>query len=234
MMELNELEKHLGAVFQDKLLLTQALTHKSYLNENKTWPVSHNERLEFLGDAVVEILVTEFLFRKYPNKGEGELTAYRSALVCTETHAALAGKLGIKEQIKMSRGQARDSGRALEVILADAFEAVVGALYLDQGMAAVKSLLDRLLFSGVYSTIALQVKKDTKSRFQELAQQHWKTTPMYKVLEANGPDHDKTFVVGVYIGGTETARGSGSSKKHAEEEAARVALEQNGWIAPSL
>jgi ribonuclease-3 len=101
-------------------------------------------------------------------------------------------------------------------------------------MAAVKSLLDRLLFSGVYSTIALQVKKDTKSRFQELAQQHWKTTPMYKVLEANGPDHDKTFVVGVYIGGTETARGSGSSKKHAEEEAARVALEQNGWIAPSL
>lgn len=230
-MDIQEVEKRLGVTFQDKLLLMQALTHKSYLNEDKKWSVGHNERLEFMGDAVLELLVTEFLFKKYPNKFEGELTTYRAALVCTETHFALGDKLGLWAFIKMSRGQANELGRAQQVIVADAYEALIGALYLDQGAAAVKSFVERMLLTDAYNVIAFRIKKETKSRLQELAQQHLKTTPTYELLEQSGPDHNKMFIVGVFLGGTEAARGTGSSKQRAEEAAARTLLQKNGWLA---
>lgn len=219
-----------GVQFHNPDFLLQALTHRSYVNEHPDVPLGHNERLEFLGDAVVELVVTEFLYTEFPNKPEGEMTNYRAALVNTVMFAEVARELGLGELIRLSRGESRDeSERARESILADAFEAVLGALYLDQGYDAVKQFLHAVLIPHMQEVIDRKLWKDPKSAFQEAAQEHESITPSYRTLSAEGPDHDKEFVMGAFLGREQIATGKGKSKQEAEVEAARNALKKRGW-----
>jgi len=210
-------------------LLVQAFTHRSYVNEHPEGGTAHNERLEFLGDAVVELSVTEFLFGKYPGKSEGELTNFRAALVNTDMLATVAEDLGFNDYLRLSRGEAKDKGKARHVILADTFEAVVGALYLSSGYHDANAFLSRVLFGRIDEVIAKHLWKDPKSLFQEQAQEHDGQTPNYRVLKEEGPDHDKWFLVGVFLGSNQVATGEGSSKQEAETEAARAGLAVRGW-----
>ncbi|HUY62454.1 MAG TPA: ribonuclease III [Candidatus Paceibacterota bacterium] len=219
----------LGISFSDPDLLTEALTHRSYLNEHREYAGSHNERLEFLGDAVLELAVTDFLFRKFPAKPEGELTSYRAALVNTRSLSESAQALGVNEYLLLSKGEAKDTGRARDVILADAFEAIIGAIYLDQGYAAADAFIRAHLSSKIDDVIAKRAYQDAKSRFQETAQEKRGVTPSYETLAQVGPDHDKRFTVGVFIGREEIARGEGRSKQEAEQAAAQSALDATGW-----
>lgn len=224
-----EFEKKIDAAFRDKDLLREAFTHRSYLNENRAWRLPHNERLEFLGDAVLELAVTEYLFEKYPNASEGDLTAYRSALVNANTLSSVASDLGMNDFLLLSRGEAKDTGRARQFLLANAFEALVGAIYLDQGMSAAKKVIAETVFPLTEGIVAKKLWLDAKSAFQEKAQEHESITPTYETLKEEGPDHDKTFVVGVSIGNDLVAQGLGRSKQEAEQEAAREALKKKGW-----
>ncbi len=219
----------LGIVFHNPDLLVEALTHRSYLNEHREYAGAHNERLEFLGDAVLELAATDFLFKKFPAKPEGELTAYRAALVNTVSLAESAAALGTSDYLLLSKGEARDTGRARDVILADAFEAVIGALYLDQGYAAAEAFIAGQLYRKIDEVIEKQSYRDPKSRFQEAAQEKRGITPRYETLEEVGPDHDKRFTVGVFLNGDEVARGEGKSKQEAEQSAAQAALDKMGW-----
>lgn len=226
----SELERRLGVVFRDKNLLKQALTHRSYLNENREWPLGSNERLEFLGDAVLELATTEFLFRRYPNKPEGKLTEYRAVLVGWETCAATGIAIGINDHLLLSRGEAKDTGRARSLIIADAFEAIIGAAYLDQGYVVAENLIVRLVLSKADDIITIGSTKNPKGRLQEFAQEHLKVTPSYRVLNESGLDHEKEFLVGVFFGDDLIiAKGVGASKYLAEVEAARKALVSKGW-----
>ncbi len=218
----------LGLPFKNLDLLEEALTHRSYLNEHKS-AKAHNERLEFLGDAVLELSSTRFLFDAYPAKPEGELTAYRAALVNTVSIAAVAESLGMNDMLLLSKGEKRDTGRAREVILANAFEAVVGAVYLDQGYEAADTFLRTHLYPKLSSIIEKKAYQDAKSRFQEAAQDKRGVTPSYKVVREDGPDHDREFTVGVYLKDEEYARGTGKSKQEAEQTAAKAALATTGW-----
>ncbi|HVW82621.1 MAG TPA: ribonuclease III [Candidatus Paceibacterota bacterium] len=218
----------LGLNFNNPALLEEALTHRSYLNEHPD-ASAHNERLEFLGDAVLELASTDFLYRKYPEKQEGELTSYRAALVNTASLAAVAKTLGIGGMVRLSKGEARDNGRARENILADSFEAIIGALYLDQGYAAAESFAAEHLFGTLESVIATGSHQDAKSRFQELSQDKRGSTPSYTVLAEEGPDHARIFTVGAYIGQKKVAEGKGKSKQEAEQAAAGNALKALGW-----
>jgi len=218
----------LGLRFNDPELLAEALTHRSYLNENRK-AKTHNERLEFLGDAVLELVATHYLFTKFPASPEGELTTYRAALVNTVSLAETAGAIGINDHLRLSKGEARDTGRARQIILADALEAVIGAIYLDQGYDAAGAFIAKHLFPKVTSIVANQGFKDAKSRFQEAAQDKEGITPRYEVLAEVGPDHDRVFTVGVFLGALETAHGEGRSKQEAEQEAAQNALDNKGW-----
>ena len=220
--------KQLGLTFKNLELLEEALTHRSYLNEHKS-AKAHNERLEFLGDAVLELSATHFLFSRFPENPEGDLTAYRAALVNTVSLAETAETLGINDMIRLSKGEKRDTGRARQIILANAFEAVLGALYLDQGYEAVDAFLKKHLFPKIDSVIEKRAWQDAKSRFQEMAQEHEGVTPTYQTLKEEGPDHDRHFTVGVYMGEKEVARGVGKSKQEAEQEAAKAALDKMGW-----
>lgn len=224
-----QLEKKIGVEFKDKSLLAQAFTHRSYLNENRDSKLSHNERLEFLGDAVVELAVTEYLYKKYPDNPEGELTSFRSALVNFTTLSDVAGKLGFNDYLLLSRGEMKDTGRARTYILANTFESFVGALYLDQGYAAA----EKFVADQVFHLIEPIVKKgdwiDAKSRFQETAQDKIGITPTYKTMKETGPDHDKSFTVGLYLGKDLVVSGEGQSKQDAEQNAARKALAEKGW-----
>lgn len=228
-MDFSILEERLGVTFEERGLLKQALTHRSYLNENRNYPLGHNERLEFLGDAVLELVVTEFLYKKFPAKPEGDLTAYRAGLVNTEMLAELANELTLDEYLLLSKGERRDTGRARRIILADAFEAVIGAIRLDQGYDAAQRFIARLLFHKTDEIVAKELYRDAKSQLQEVVQEQLKVTPTYAVLEQNGPDHDKSFVVGVYFGSELIAKGTGPAKQRAETEAAKAALILNGW-----
>lgn len=210
-------------------LLKQAFIHRSYLNEHPEIKLDHNERLEFLGDAVLELVVTEFLFAKYPARPEGELTAFRAALVNTESLSQVASGLGLGEQLLLSKGEAKDNGRARQAILADTFEAVIGALYLDAGYETAKNFIAEHLLLKIDDIVAKNLWQDSKSAFQEQAQAKRDTTPTYQVLSAVGPDHSKTFTVGLYLGEELIAEGVGPSKQSAEQEAARVGLEKLGW-----
>ena len=185
--------------------------------------MAHNERLEFLGDAVLELIVTEFLFENYLNP-EGELTNWRAALVNAKILALLAKEIGLEEHLMLSRGEAKDVGRARQYILANAFEAVVGALYLDQGYRASQEFIERVVVKELPRILKEQSYKDPKSRFQEEAQEKTGITPNYRVLAESGPDHDKRFRVGVYVGNALMAEGEGPSKQEAEEHAAENAL----------
>ncbi len=220
--------KRLELSFKDPALLEEALTHRSYLNENKT-SRAHNERLEFLGDAVLELAVTHFLYFRFPHKPEGEMTAYRAALVNTNSLAESAEKLGLNDLLLLSKGESRDTGRARLIILANAFEALLGALYLDQGFAACDEFLSMHIYPKIDAIISSRGWQDAKSNFQEKAQDKRGTTPTYRTLSEVGPDHDKRFTVGVFLGKEEMARGEGLSKQEAEQAAAQAAIEKTGW-----
>ena len=230
-MEINfsKFEEKASISFKDKNLLRQAFTHRSYINENKNTKMEHNERLEFLGDAVLELVVTNFLYATYPTKPEGELTTYRSALVNSITLAEVATNLTMNDYLLLSKGESKDTGRARQYILANPFEAVTGALYLDQGYDSAKAFIEKHIFVFADQMIAKGNLVDAKSQFQEKAQEKTGTTPSYKLVREAGPDHDKSFTVGVMIGKDQIAVGEGKSKQEAEQNAALKALEAKGW-----
>ena len=217
------LEDKLGVVFKDKNLLKQALIHRSWLNENSSSGFENNERLEFLGDAVLELAVTQYLYKKYPNP-EGELTNWRAALVNYVNLSEVAEQLGFNEHLMLSRGEAKDTGRARQVILANAMEAVIGSIYLDQDFEAASVFVKKNILSGLENIIKNKLYKDAKSLFQEQSQEKLGITPAYRVLKESGPDHDKIFEVGVFLGDNLAGSGAGPSKQEAEQKAAEDAL----------
>ncbi len=229
MPDFGQFEKNIGISFTDKGLLRQAFVHRSYINENRDAGFGHNERLEFLGDAVLELVITDYLYKKYADKPEGELTAYRSALVNATTLATVAAKLNMNDFLILSRGEAKDTGRARQVILANTIEALIGAIYLDQGYDVAKNFIYKNISPLIESVIAEKSWIDSKSLFQERAQDMEGATPMYKTMKESGPDHDKKFTVGVYVKEKMVATGEGKSKQDAEQEAAKKALEVKGW-----
>ena len=224
-----ELEKIVGTSFNEKVHLLTAITHRSYLNEHREATQDHNERYEFLGDAVLELVVTDFLFQKYLEKPEGELTAIRAALVNTVSLSEAATKLGVNDYLLLSKGEERDTGRARQYILANTFEALVGAIYLDQGYEAAKNFISDQLFDRTDTIVTKRLWQDPKSRFQELAQEHSNVTPNYETLSQEGPDHDRVFTVGVFLGSEKVAEGKGRAKQEAEQQAAENALAAKGW-----
>lgn len=227
MKNLNELEKSINFVFSNKQLLVTALTHRSFLNENRKVK-EHNERLEFLGDAVLELLVTQYLFDNCPNETEGVLTSFRSASVKTDTLAEISRKMNFGKYLMMSRGEERTGGRDKDYLLANTFEAILGAMYLDKDIQSCRKFLEKVLFPKINVIIEERLDIDPKTQFQELAQEMYKETPSYRIVEEKGPDHEKTFTMGVFIGKKEFGRGTGASKQKAEEEAAQKALEKLG------
>lgn len=229
-MQIATAEARIGVTFASKELLAQAFTHRSFLNENRNLGRGHNERLEFLGDAVLELAVTEYLYAEYPNKDEGDLTSYRAALVNTIVLADMARALGFNDLLLLSRGEARDQGRARVSILADAFEAVIGAIYLDQGYGASKEFILRTLVPKLPEIVEEGLWIDAKSRLQEKAQDVSGVTPCYVTVSEEGPDHDKKFVIAAMIGAEEVGRGAGKSKQDAEQGAARAGLKTKGWL----
>lgn len=226
---LERLEKILGVAFRDRNHLLTAITHRSYLNEHREATQEHNERYEFLGDAVLELVVTDFLFKKYPEKPEGELTALRAALVNTVSLADISATLGVNDFLLLSKGEERDTGRARQYILANTFESIVGALYLDQGYDAAGDFIARNLFDRTDTIAEKRLWQDAKSKFQELAQENVSITPNYETLSQTGPDHDRVFTVGAFLGSEKIAEGKGRSKQEAEQAAAVKALEVKGW-----
>lgn len=229
MPDFSSFARQLGLSFNNLDFLIEALTHRSYLNEHREYAGSHNERLEFLGDAVLELAVTSFLFKKFPATSEGELTSYRAALVNTVSLAESAQALGVDEFLLLSKGESKDTGRAREVIRADALEAVIGAIYLDSGFEAAEAFIAKNLYRKIDDVIAKRSYQDAKSRFQEIAQEKRGITPNYETLSEIGPDHNKRFTVGVFIAEEEIARGEGQSKQEAEQSAAHAALDKTGW-----
>ena len=223
--------KHIGVVFSDIGLLKTACTHRSFLNENRGAGLEHNERLEFLGDAVLELVVTFFLFKKYPQKNEGDLTSYRAALVNTVSLARVAEALGVNDYLLLSKGEEKDRGRARSIIWADAVEAIIGAVYVDQGYSAAANFVSKHLLEviDIDEIVSKKLWLDAKSRFQEKAQEVTGQTPSYKTLKETGPDHDKQFTLGIFLGSVQIATGSGPSKQEAEQKAAEKALEAKGW-----
>ena len=229
MFDLSVLEASLGMTFEEKDLLTQALTHRSYLNENPAFHLGHNERLEFLGDAVIELVVTEYLYKHY-EEPEGDLTNWRASLVNAKMLSEVCRELNVEPHLLLSRGEAKETGKARQFILANAFEAIVGALYLDQGVRASRTFLKRVLLPKLPYILKHKLYIDAKSRFQEIAQERLGVTPSYKVLGEAGPDHAKQFIVGIYIGSELVAKGQGLSKQEGQMDAAEKALKVKGWV----
>jgi len=230
--DFSELEKKFNISFNNKDLLMQAFCHRSYLNEHPEFKLDHNERLEFLGDAVIELVVSEHLFENYSQEREGTLTSWRAALVNSRMLSCVADELGFGNFLLLSKGEQKDAERkekSYYEILANTFEAFIGALYLDQGYRVCQQFLQKYLLKKLPDIIKNNLYKDAKSRFQEVAQEKEKITPVYKILKEWGPDHAKHFVAGVYLGNELVAKGEGSSKREAEEAAARKALEVKGW-----
>lgn len=222
---LHNFEKKLDIKFKDQELLKQVFVHRSYLNENPNFSLDNNERLEFLGDAVLELIVTEYLYKKYDNP-EGELTNWRSALVRGQMLSKIAEELGINDYLYLSRGEHKSTGKARQIILANAFEALTGAIYLDQGYDTAKIFVNTFLIKYLNEILEKELYKDAKSRLQELSQDINAITPVYKVISESGPDHAKVFVIGVYIGEKLFGEGTGESKQEAEQKAAEAALEK--------
>lgn len=226
--DIEKLKKDLGIEVRQIALFQEALTHRSYLNEHKGYQYPHNERLEFLGDAVLELVVTENLFHNYENP-EGELTSFRAALVNGDMLAKIGRELGVQDFLLMSRGEAKDTGRARGYLVANAMEAIIGALYLDQGYDAAKDFILKYVMSHLPEVFEQGLHTDAKSRFQELAQEKMGITPNYRVLKEWGPDHDRHFIAGVYLGEEKIAEGEGASKQESQREAAKQALVAKGW-----
>ncbi len=223
-----ELEKILGLKLNNPDIYLSAFTHRSYLNENRGFHLPHNERLEFLGDAVLELAATEYLYRNYPHP-EGELTNFRSALVNYKMLSLIASRLGFEKFLLMSRGEARDTGRARQVILANCIEAVLGAMYLDAGYQETTNFIAREILVELPAIITGGSYMDAKSKLQELVQEKRGITPTYGVVSETGPDHNKLFVVAALVGQTEVGRGQGPSKQEAELAAAENALKNNNF-----
>ncbi len=230
MIDFSLFEKKTGIVFSDKKLLEQAFIHRSYINENDGSKLSHNERLEFLGDAVLELVVTDYLYKKYPGKNEGELTAYRSSLVNTITIGDVAHELEMNNYLLLSKGEAKDVGKARSYILANTYEAYIGATYLDQGYDTARGFITKTLLGKLEEIISQKLWRDSKSLVQEKSQEFLNVTPSYKVLNESGPDHDKSFTVGIFFGDDRIADGKGHSKQEAEQAAAHAALELKNWL----
>lgn len=227
--DLAPVEEKIGVAFKNKDLLTQALVHRSFLNENRDFPLGHNERLEFLGDAVLELVVTDHLYRNYQNP-EGELTNWRASLVNSHMLAALTSELDIEEFLYLSRGEQKDShSKARLKILANVFESLVGAIYIEHGYDTAKDFISRRLLVKLEHILENKLYLDPKTYFQEAAQEQMSITPVYKVLTEDGPDHDKHFTVAVYLHADKVAEGEGSSKQEAQVNAARKAIETKGW-----
>lgn len=226
---LEEFEKKINITFKNSDLLIQALTHRSYLNENPSFHLGHNERLEFLGDAVLELVITGHLYEKFPDKPEGDLTSFRAALVNADMLAEVAKDIEMNGYLLLSRGEKKDVGRARNYILANAFEALIGAIYLDQGYDVASKFITDHLMTRLNDVLEKRLWKDPKSLFQEEAQERVGITPSYKVMKEVGPDHQKRFSVGVFLGASLIAEGVGASKQEAEVEAAQNALIKKGW-----
>ena len=226
---LKQLEAAIGYPFIDAKLLEQAVTHRSYLNENPSWPVGHNERLEFLGDAVLELVVTEYLYEHYPQTPEGEMTNWRAALVNAVTLSAITAEFDLNAHMLLSRGEARDTGRARQYILANAIEALIGAMYLDGGYQPCKEFIGRFVLAKLPDIISRKLYRDPKSLLQEYAQDRIGVTPTYHVMEEWGPDHARQFKIGVYLGKEMAGEGQGSSKQDAQQSAAEDALKNKSW-----
>ncbi len=229
MKDFSTFEQAIGVAFADKGILTQAFIHRSYINENPKSGLEHNERLEFLGDAVIELVVTDYLYTHYPDHHEGDLTAYRSALVNAVIMAEVASELNMNDYLLLSKGEQKDTGRARQTILANTYEAFVGALYLDQNYAPCAAFISKTLLPKLEGIIATKSWKDAKSQIQEEAQERVGVTPSYKVISEVGPDHDKFFTIGVFFGEKKIAEGKGRSKQEGEQKAAQAALEAKGW-----
>lgn len=222
---LTQLSKNLGIQFDNIKLISSAFIHRSYLNESKTTK-SSNERLEFLGDSILSFLVSEYLFINYPDRSEGELTNLRSSIVKTTTLADVSKKLRLGQLLQLSRGEEDGGGRDNPSILADTFEALLGAVFLDKGIVNVKNIVEKFLFPLLPKIVKEQTYKDAKSVFQELVQEEIKNSPIYKVLDEKGPDHAKEFTIGVFVGSTLWGKGKGKNKQDAEQHAAKEALEK--------
>ncbi|MDY0096995.1 MAG: ribonuclease III [Candidatus Dojkabacteria bacterium] len=224
MNSIQEFEKKIGVEFKDKDLLLLALTHRSYVNEHKDTD-SHNERLEFLGDAVLELITSDYLFSTYPERTEGDLTSFRAALVRTESLADTAQEIGVGEEMRLSKGEEDTGGRSKNYLLANALEAIIGAIYLDSGYEVARDFVHTHLLKKIDHIVANRLDIDSKTKIQELTQSKYKVTPSYEVIEEEGPDHDKRFTVVVKINGKEIGKGFGTSKQKAEEDAAKSGVE---------
>ena len=224
----SELESKIGFEFKNKDFLLSALTHRSYLNENTNWKPDHNERLEFLGDAVLELVVTEYLFKNYPNP-EGEMTNWRAALVNANMLSKISGEFDLNDYVLLSRGEAKDTGRARQYILANAVEALIGAIYLDQGYEPCERFIGKFILKELPTIIEKRLYRDAKSLFQEMAQDKVGITPNYEVLKEWGPDHARNFEVGVFLEKELIGQGQGPSKQEAQQSAAEDALAKKGW-----
>jgi ribonuclease-3 len=225
---IEELEKKIKVKFKNPDLLKTAVTHRSYLNENRSYKLNQNERLEFLGDAVLELVVTDYLYSNFPNP-EGELTNWRASLVNKDMLSRVSRGLEVEKYLLMSRGEAKDTGRAREYLLANALEAIIGAIYLDRGYDKAKKFILENIVVNLEEVLKNKSYLDPKSNFQEVAQEKVGVTPNYRVLSEAGPDHNKKFVVGVYLDDEEIAQGQGSSKQEAQREAAKNGLDAKGW-----
>ncbi len=225
-MDTKGIEEKLGVTFKSEDILISALTHRSYLNENRSFPLPHNERLEFLGDAVLELVSTEYLYINY-NHPEGELTNFRSALVNYRMLSEIASRLDLERHLLLSKGESKDIGRARQVILANAMEAVIGAIYLDQGYNGAKEFILREIIVELPRIINNGAYLDPKSKLQEIVQDKVGITPAYRVMSESGPDHDKVFVVAVFLNDKQIGQGTGPSKQESEVSAAENALEKN-------
>ena len=230
MIDFKDFEKKTKIVFKDKNLLKQAFIHRSYINENPNTGLSHNERLEFLGDAVLELSVTDYLYDKYPNYTEGELTALRSSLVNAIIVSEVASEIGMNDFLLLSKGETKDKGKARQYILANTFEAFVGAVFLDQGYEVADKFIHKYLLPHTDEIVSKKLWRDAKSLVQEKAQEYVSITPSYKVLSESGPDHDKHFTVGIYFGSDFITEGKGKSKQEAEQKAAEGALKLKDWL----
>lgn len=229
MKDFSEFEEKVGLKFNDISLLKQAFTHRSFLNENKSLKIGHNERLEFLGDAVLELVITHYLYEKYPEKNEGDMTSIRSALVNAQTCAKVAQDLNVNSFLLLSRGESKDVGRARQYILANTLEALIGAIYLDLGYDSARDFIMQHVAPMTEQIVNEELWIDAKSKFQEKAQDAEGITPSYRTTKEEGPDHDKKFTVAVYLKDTLVAEGSGDSKQDAEQDAARKALKEKDW-----
>ncbi|MBD3247884.1 ribonuclease III [Candidatus Falkowbacteria bacterium] len=230
MAELKKLEEKIGIDFKNPNLLKQSMVHRSYLNEHHDFSLGHNERLEFLGDAVLEIVVTEHLFENYPDEPEGELTNWRASLVNAKMLSKVANELKVEEHLFLSRGEAKDKdSKARQYILADSIEALIGAIYLDQGIKKAEKFVVKFILSKLDNILENKLYYDPKSRFQEIAQEKYGITPHYKVLSETGPDHKKVFEVGLYLGAEFVTKAKGSSKQEAQVESAKKGLEKKKW-----